>query len=118
MKRTDIPGFAAGTGLKAADLNGKRVRVTVEAVDLIELEDKGKTKKKPRMTFKGRDKSLILNVTNWNRMVELTGSEDSDEWVGQDVQIYPTKVEFQGQMVDAIRVYLPDPELSEDDVPF
>ena len=114
MRKQDIPGFGEGQSLKAEDLQGKRVKVIVESISVVELDGKNK----PKMTFKDREKSMILNVTNWNRMVELTGSEDSDKWIGQEIQLFPTKVEFQGKMVDAIRVWLPEAELDESDIPF
>lgn len=126
--------------LKAADLNGKAVRVTVDTVSMEKIGDE----QKPVLHFVGKDKGLVLNKTNSLRIVEAVGSDDTDDWAGWSVTLYPCKVDYQGKRVDAIRVddrpgasrkpsgpvrrteppvedAGPDddaPELTEDDIPF
>lgn len=123
--------------LKAADLNGKAVRVVIESVTLEKIgEDQ-----KPVLHFTGKDRGLVLNKTNSARIVEAVGSDETDDWEGWSVTLYPCKVDYQGKRVDAIRVddrpgsskaptnrarpavveasdFGDAPELTEDDVPF
>jgi hypothetical protein len=86
--------------LKAADLSGKAVRVVIEDV----TSEKVGEDQKPVMHFVGKDKSLILNKTNANRIVEATGTDETDQWAGWTITLYPCKVDFKGERVDAIRV--------------
>jgi hypothetical protein len=53
--------------------------------------------------FAGQKKGLVLNKTNWNTIATICG-EDSDDWTGQQITLFPTQVDFQGETVDAIRV--------------
>ena len=86
--------------LKAADLNGKPVRVTIESVSVEKIGDD----QKPVLHFVGKDKTLVLNKTNANRIVEAVGSDETDDWDGWSIVLYPCKVDYQGKRVDAIRV--------------
>lgn len=86
--------------LKASDLNGKTVRVTIDGVRMEELGGE----MKPILTFQGKDRGLVLNKTNWARIAELVGSDDSDDWSGWVVTLYSAKVDYQGKRVDAIRI--------------
>ena len=86
--------------LKAADLNGKAVRVVIDSVTTEKVGDD----QKPVLHFVGKDKTLVLNKTNANRIVEATGSDETDDWAGWSITLYPCKVDYQGKRVDAIRV--------------
>lgn len=92
-----------GAFLKAADLQGKRVPVIIDKVD---MEDIG-GEEKPVVHFKGKDRGLVLNRTNANMIAEITGSDETDDWVGVSIILYCAKVDFQGRRVDAIRVDAP-----------
>jgi len=100
MKASDI---FTGSYLKAADLGKHRPVVVIESVDWAELGDD----RRRVVTFRGKDKGLVLNKTNWNMIAEITGQDDDDNWVGQAIQLYATKVDYQGKRVDAIRVDYP-----------
>lgn len=94
--------------LKAEDLDGKTVTVTISEVT---LEDLGQGKKKETKlvaAFRGKDKKLVLNKTNSSTIAKLYG-DDTDDWIGQRISIMPREVEFQGDMVLAIRVSLQKP---------
>lgn len=114
-----------GQFIKAADLQGKRVQVTIENVD---MEDIG-GEMKPVVHFKGKDRGLVLNKTNSNAIWGITGSEETDEWTGVAITLYPSKTDFQGKRVDCIRVDpaepsrrptpLPQPvDVDDDSIPF
>ena len=89
------------TFLKAADLQGRKVTITMDRVALEEVGGEHK----PVLYFVGKDRGLVLNKTNGNIISELYGAE-TDDWHGKPIVIYPARVEFQGKIVDAIRVEL------------
>ena len=91
--------------INAADLNGENVTATMSSV---EQEEVGKEKTiKPVLYFRGQLKPLILNGTNWDAIVKITGKEDSDAWDGKKITLYPTEVPFGGKTVGAIRISAP-----------
>jgi hypothetical protein len=87
------------TYLKAADLQGRTVPV---AIDRVELEEIG-GEHKPILYFQGKEKGLVLNKTNANNIAAVYG-DDTDDWIGGGIQLFPTMVDFQGRSVEAIRV--------------
>lgn len=86
--------------LTAKDLNGKAVRVTIEQVTTQKF-DEGE---KPILHFVGKEKTLVLNRVNSFAIINAVGDDETDTWIGWSVVLYPTKVLYQGKMVDAIRV--------------
>jgi hypothetical protein len=96
----NISGAFPSNYLKAADLQGRRVTVTIAGV---KMEDIGGDHK-PVVKFQGKDRGMVLNKTNANMIAEIAGTEETDEWTGVAVVLYPTKVDFQGKRVDAIRI--------------
>lgn len=93
--------------VRAADLMGKDVTVEIASVKMEELTMAGgKKDKKPVMTFKGKDKALVLNKTNATTIASGYGS-DTKDWVGQPITLYPTKTNCGGAQVDCIRVREP-----------
>ena len=92
------------TYLKAADLLGKRVVVTIERVT---MEDIGDESKKPVLRLQGKDKAVVLNKTNAAMLVEICGTEETERWRGISIVLYPTRVDYQGKRVDAIRIDYP-----------
>lgn len=92
--------------LKADDLNGKAVTLTIEEVG---IEGIGKDKdQKLVIAFVGKQKKFVCNKTNAKTISKLHG-EETDEWVGKRITIRPAEVEFQGEMVLSIRVSLQAP---------
>jgi hypothetical protein len=88
--------------LKASDLAGAQPIVTIER---LEFEPVGQKKEmKPILYFTGKDKGMVLNKTNARNIAHLVGTGETDEWVGARIRLYSANVEFQGEMVDSIRV--------------
>ena len=60
-----------------------------------------------------------MNVTNC-RTIEQVFGKVFKNWIGKEIQLYPTTVSFQGSVVDCIRVRVPDtapePDAPLDDV--
>lgn len=85
--------------LKAADLQGRAVPVTI---DRVEMEDIGGDHK-PILYFVGKQKGMVLNKTNSNNIALLYGPETED-WNGKPIELFEAMVDFQGKTVPAIRV--------------
>jgi hypothetical protein len=57
------------------------------------------------LQFKELKKPFILNKTNGKLLVRLFGTEEMDAWTGRKIALYvKDDVEFQGDVVSAIRV--------------
>lgn len=100
--------YSSGNSLKAADIPpNTKAKVIIESCSEVEFKgNDGKVDHKLRLAFQGQEKGLILNKTNATTIASMYGS-DTDGWIGKEILLYQTKVDFGGQMVDAIRVDLP-----------
>jgi hypothetical protein len=117
--------------LKASDLKGGQ---PIVVIDRVEFEPVGQKKEmKPIVYFEGKEKGLVLNKTNAKNIINLCGTEETDDWNGFAVRLYATHVEFQGESVEAIRIKSapqntarrrpePEPEpvadIDDSDIPF
>ena len=89
------------THLKAEELGPKkRINVTIDRVEMEKVGDDTK----PVLYFVGKEKGLALNKTNTNALIEILGSDESDDWMGRTVTLYTTMVDYQGKRVLAIRI--------------
>jgi hypothetical protein len=89
--------------IAAADLQDNEVTVKITHVTTEEIGNKQKF----ICYFAGKKKGLVLNKTNWNSIVRITGMDDSDDWTGLEICLFPTMVDFQGDSVPAVRVKPP-----------
>ena len=95
-----------GSYLKASDLQGRNITISIHSVSMEEVGGDIK----PILFFADangakKDRGLVLNKTNSNIIAEMYGWE-TDEWGGKPIVLYPARVEFSGRIVDAIRVKL------------
>ena len=112
MKTTNL---FPSTWLKAADLNGDTV-VTIRDAKMELLGQGDDAEQKLVLSFNESDKGLAINVTNCRAIEGLYGN-DTDDWIGQAITVYPTEVQFGGKMVEAIRVRLRKPQPAASDGP-
>lgn len=94
--------------LKADDLCGNNTTVTIASSELEEIGQGRDQKTKLVLSFVGKKKKMVLNKTNANTISKLYG-DDTDEWVGERIILTAREVEFQGDMVLALRVSLQKP---------
>ncbi len=88
----------------AFDLAGKDVDVEIAKVNAGELVSTGGRKtKKPVAFFKGKEKGLALNSTNCKTIASLYGN-DTTNWIGKRITLYPTTTQMGGETVECIRV--------------
>ncbi len=119
--------------LKAGDLpeEGSQ-QFTIEKITIEEI---GRDKeKKPVIYFEEDQKGLVCNKTNARTIARVLGSEDFEDWTGQKISLGRAEVDFQGEMVESIRVKSKQPkslksvpmsqptsteqEVDEDGIPF
>ncbi len=100
----DANTMLAGRYLNAADLKGRSVRVTIERVDDVKFRD---GTRKLVLSFEGARKQLAVNKTNLRAIIAAFGTSETEQWIGQRLTLEPRKVDFGGQLVDAVRVAAP-----------
>jgi hypothetical protein len=87
--------------LKASDLAGKEPQLKIGSVCQEEVGQE--REKKMVVYFEGKQRGMVLNRTNAERLSHKFG-DDTDGWAGQSVQLYSEVVHFQGKTVDGLRV--------------
>ncbi len=100
----DITAAFPSKHLKVADLGGKPVRLKIASVN--EGEKIGDDIK-PVISFEGTSKTLVLNITNANLIVLALKTKETNDWPGQVIELYPDMTQYQGRLVDCIRVRAP-----------
>ena len=86
--------------LKGHDLKGHEAIVTIDYVESTKIRGD----KVNIIHFEGKEKGLVMNVTIYNQIADALSEENTDNWPGRQIQLFPTKVEFQGEMKDVVRV--------------
>jgi hypothetical protein len=99
--------------LKSDDLGDKTVRVVM---DFVEVQDVGDGEFKPVLYFQGKDRGMVLNLTNANTIAAVYGDETAD-WKGQELVIYVDRnVMFGAKRTGGLRVRPPEPRDVERDM--
>ena len=83
---------------------------------------------RPVLFLQGRDRGLVLNWTNIQKIARILGQEDVDQWTGHRVVLYhDPDIAFAGKIVGGIRIREAPPEDDadpesdgepDDDIPF
>lgn len=93
---------AGGNYFKAADLNNRRLAVTISVVS---LDTNKEGERKINLAFEETEKTLTLNKTNAQMIANLVGERDAGKWIGTTVSLRPDKGQRpDGTPVDVIRV--------------
>ena len=100
--------------LKAADLEGKSIKVTIESVDLVEFDNDGEKETKPCLSLKGKEKKVVCNATTVMTLGSVY-SFDSEAWIGKTIGL-STKF-YEGLGKDGIVITAMD-EFQDDSIPF
>jgi hypothetical protein len=88
--------------LKPADLEEDAV-LTIKSIKQEKIGQGRDADDKWIVYFKEERKGLVLNKTNANVLAKLYG-DDTDDWVGKQVILFATEVQFKDEMVEAIRI--------------
>lgn len=102
--------------LKSEDIDAP-LELTVQRVVLETMVSRtGEDEQKPVMYFEGGKRGLVLNQTNWNTMVRVTGEHDSDDWYGHKVVLYVDhNIQAFGDIVSGLRLRKLEPVQEPDD---
>lgn len=85
--------------LKATDLQGREVTVTISNVVMEQLG----SDRRMVIYFQGKEKGMVCNKTNASN-IALAHGEDTDNWLGKQVTLFAAWVDFQGKSVQGLRV--------------
>jgi len=99
---------AFGSFLRHEDLQGKEVRVVITSVTQEEVKGNNGMEQKLVARFHGKEKAMILNLTNCEALSHIAGTDDYDEWTGTAVVLFTdTNVKFGGKTVSGLRLKAP-----------
>jgi len=105
MKRDDL---FPSKYLKCADLKGKPRVVEIEQAPIETLKNpKGEEQRKPVLYFKGAKKALPLNLTNFDAVAAIASSDETNDWPGTKIELYPATTMMGGKITDCIRIRPP-----------
>jgi hypothetical protein len=92
--------------LKAADWpQGSEANLVIDYIERQAMTDSDD--EKPVLFFVGKQKGLVLNVSNGNELAEAYG-DDLDAWQGKPCILYRTTTMFAGKRVPALRLRIPE----------
>jgi hypothetical protein len=89
--------------LRSADCEDGDLVLTIADIKQERIGQGSQADDKWVLSFEEEEKGLVLNKTNTNTIAKLYG-DDTDDWIGKQVTLFATEVQFQGDMVEAIRV--------------
>ena len=89
--------------VKAGDLGGRPVTVEIERMLVEKIGVPPKLEDKPVLYFKGAKKAMVLNRTNAMTIAALY-SPETNNWAGNRITLYPTRVSAFGDTHEVIRV--------------
>lgn len=89
----------AGSTLKASDVAGREVPLTIRGYEVKDFDDG----KKLALSFNETDKELICNKTNANTIGDMYGPT-IEGWVGKQIVLIQSQTDFNGRQVACIRV--------------
>jgi hypothetical protein len=102
---TNIDDLFPSNFLRAADLGGKEVDVTIDKVTTQEFEEDGKKRMKPVVHFRNAGlKPLVCNKTNAMLIATALGSKDPRTWPSKQIRLYPDLISFKGKVNETVRV--------------
>ena len=85
--------------LKADDLQGRDVNVTIREYKMEKMGDDNKLV----LYFRGKEKGMVCNRTNADRIAHYYG-DDLTQWLGKPVTLGTELVSFQGKTNEALRI--------------
>ena len=91
--------------LKKGDVDENGTVATIKGLALEEIGGEGNKESKWVMYFNEFEKPLVMNKTNLDRAAHIIGSEETDDWIGKQVNVFfDPYVEYMGEMKGGIRL--------------
>ena len=103
--------------LKASDLKGGQRTVVIDDCKTQEIGQGDDVKQMPVLEFRNGAGALVCNKTNWNTLYASFGGEDTDEWRGRSITLFVAQVNFRGELVDGIRILIPEQNAQKEATP-
>ena len=94
--------------LRAEDIK-RDTKFRIKAVTEEVLEKDGKAEKKLVVWFTNDERGLVLNKTN-NRTIRGAFGDDTANWIGKIIILFPMMTDLRGKMTPALRVRIPPPK--------
>lgn len=87
------------------DLKGKQVKVTIADVSIEKMRPNPQSPEieKPVLHVENGQKGIVLSKTLATQIASLLKADDTDDWKGQQVVLYPVSLMVAGQQKVAIR---------------
>jgi hypothetical protein len=89
--------------LKASGRLPMRVTISHVTQENIGSDDEQK-KTKPVVYFVGKEKGMVLNRTNADRLTDIAGSDDTDNWCDLIVGLTIEKDRYKNDLIDCLRI--------------
>ena len=89
--------------LAGEDFDGD-VTLTIKGVKKEEMYNGREKQNNPALSFEETTKMIVLNKTNARRIEKVTGSDETDDWIGKKITFTTERVSAFGTTTDAIRV--------------
>jgi hypothetical protein len=98
-------GHLYSSYLKASDFVDPRI-LTVTGV---KAEKVSRDDDKPKVVLyvEEDERGIVLNKGRFNSMIELTGSDDGDDWIGTTIQCVQVRQSFAGKPVMGFGIVAP-----------
>jgi hypothetical protein len=87
------------------DLQGKPITLTIEKISREKMHPQPNSPEVEKWVayFKEARKGVVLNRTVAYQIAEFLGSEETDDWIGKRITLYPQPMTVAGRKVTAIR---------------
>ena len=86
----NVAQLAESPWFKGEDLKNRTVTVTIAGASVEPMKQAdGKTENKVVVSFFGKQKKLICNITQLRALIQATGSDDTDDWAGKPIMLSP-----------------------------
>lgn len=83
----------------------KPITAEIQHVNIEPLKSKdGTSEDKLIVYFVSQRKRLVCNRINWGSIVEITGEDDTDRWVGHRICLFANPERVAGKMMNCVRV--------------
>ena len=111
----DLSSYASKKFIKFEDVADRPLRKTIAGVEVGQYD-------RPVITFSDRSQ-FTVNGTNTNTLIDAFGSTESENLVGEEVELYAGTIRYQGSDKRSVLVRAvsqgkkPKPEL-DDEIPF
>lgn len=101
MYKTKLYPYLSGDQLVTA---GRDVVVTISHAKIEEVASQRGKEQEVILYFKETDKGMILNKTNSDRIIAITGSDDTDDWKDTKIALTFESGNWFGEHHNALRV--------------